>query len=169
MEHACIMINHSFISLHCSSPLSFRLCYVTLFYDRVVSQELYHFDTDSNPKSPCCKQHHFGTIWNSHPTMEGTTLCRVCWTASLLLERSGNRGTIVVWHTGDCPSSCWSPIVARLECGVRWPDTLGGCPSCSFRGPKWDMSRVWGQTCQRSCWILSSGGHISNRLDPTRR
>ena len=36
-------------------PLSFRLCYVTLFYDRVVSQELYHFDTDGSPRSPCCK------------------------------------------------------------------------------------------------------------------
>ena len=59
-------------------PLSFRLCYVTLFYDRVVSQELYHFDTDGSLRIPCYKRHLFGTIWNSHPTMEGTALGRVC-------------------------------------------------------------------------------------------
>ena len=58
--------------------IRFRLCYVTLFYDRVVSQELYHFDTDGSPKSPYCKQLLFGTVWDSHPTMEGTTLGRVC-------------------------------------------------------------------------------------------
>ena len=42
--------------------ISFRLCYVTLFYDRVVSQELYRFDIDGSPRSPCCKRHLFGTV-----------------------------------------------------------------------------------------------------------
>ena len=149
--------------------MSFRLCYLTFFYDRVVSQELYHFDTDGSPRSPCCKRHLFGTVWNSHPTMEGTALGWVCWTASLLLKRSGNWGTTVVRCTGDCPSPCWSPTVARLECGVRWTDTLGGCPSCSFRGPQWDMLGVWGRACHRSCRILSSSEPLANRLDPTRQ
>ena len=58
--------------------MSFRLCYVTLFYDRVVSQELYRFDIDGSPRSPCCKRHLFGTVWDSHLTVEGTALCRVC-------------------------------------------------------------------------------------------
>ena len=70
--------------------INFRLCYVTLFYDCVVSQELYHFDIDGSPRSPCCKRHLFGIVWNSHPTMEGTTLGQVYGTVSLLLERSGN-------------------------------------------------------------------------------
>ena len=150
-------------------PLSFRLCYVTLFYDRVVSLERYHFVTDGSPRSPYCKWHLFGTVWNSHPTVEGTALCRVCWTTSILLKRSGIWGTMVVRCMGDRPSPCWSPIVARLECGVRWTDTLGGCPSYSFWGPQWDMSGVWGWACQWPCRILSLGGHIANYLDPTRR
>ena len=86
--------------------ISFRLCYVTLLYDPIVSQELYHFDTDGSPRSPYCKRHLCDTVWDSHPTVEGTTLCRVCWTILLHLEQSGNWGTEVVQHTGDCPSPC---------------------------------------------------------------
>ena len=101
----CMHHDKSSLFHNCIVPtlINLILSYVTLIHYDFVSWELHHVVGTNG--STGWKWEFPIDVWNSCPTLESLALCRILWTAPLLLEWSIPGGTSMVWSTAEHTSS----------------------------------------------------------------